>query len=560
VVKPDTSRRSTRFTLALAAVLACSALAGWLVFVELVGAQREPKWDEVAHAMKGALIAHDLRELDWLGFLLDSYVQIYWPPVHSWLVGGAFLLAGQNLEAARAVSVIAYVLLAPTLFLVAYTIDPRRGILAGIVAAALALASPGVITSAAESMLELPGLLAFGLTILAYCALAANPEARPRTHALLGAGVVLTYLVKSNYAIVLIIGIIFAKLVAADFRPRRLATRENLYAALPLVLFCTVWFAYPPRIVWTWRMLFNTPWGGEAARGLSGLWFYPRAIADLSGSWWMSALLWGGLAGAWRSRHRHGIAFLALLALTMLLIGTFHHTKIDRHILPVFPSLFVLTGFAAGELWGWLRSRENIRAVAVGFLGAIVLVHTATLYRGGWKTWEPREASALLDYLSRLTRANAPVLVIGAHDAGPSPPLIDWHLTSVAGLQPVTAASNVYSFHNLELFAEAIGRAPLPDRLQAAAYRSFDRYYDPALARSLHLTGSFADDQALFETYFRETLERTSPGLVIAVLANPDTTGFEGYLAPGLARAGYREVSARPFPSLGSEVHLYRRP
>ena len=42
-----------------------------------------------------------------MGLLIDSYFQIYWPPLHSWLIGIPFLLMGPDLEVARAVSVVA---------------------------------------------------------------------------------------------------------------------------------------------------------------------------------------------------------------------------------------------------------------------------------------------------------------------------------------------------------------------------------------------------------------------------------------------------------------------
>jgi hypothetical protein len=556
------SLRPTPSTLALTVVLAASVVTGWLAFVYLVLPGRPPAWDEAAHALQAALIAHDLRELDLMSLLFDTYRQVYWPPLHSWLVGGAFLVAGQGLEVARGVSVLALVLLAPTLFLIGRTIEPRHGILAGSVAAALALTSPGLITFAAQSMLDLPGLLAIGATILVYCALERDPEASPRAHALLGVGTVLAYLVKSNYGILLVIAIVVTKLIAVGFRARRLATKQNLYAALPLSIFCVVWFAYPPKVLSTWNALVNQPWGGEDVRGLLGLWFYPRAIADFSGSWWVSALLWGGLAAAWRSRGKPGIAFLVVLPLTLLVIGTFHHTKLPRHILPVFPALFVLAGVAAAELWAWLRSRgRSIRTAAIGVLAGITALHAATLARRDWFPTEPRRITDVLDYVSGLTRENTPVLVIGTMHTWPEPPVIDWHLTAVEGLLPVTAAGAAMDPRHERRLAGTIGDAPVPERLRASALRVLGRYDAPSATRSLHVGDRYIEEQAQFEAVLQETLESDVPRSIIALIGTSDTTRFPAsFVAPGLARAGFHEVSVREFPRAGTLVYVYSRP
>ena len=223
-------RRSGPCTLAFVLVVAASAVAGWLLLSRVLLLQHTPGSDEVAHALDGALIAHDVRKHDWIGLLIDTYSQVYWPPMHSWVLAGAFLIAGQSLEVARATSVLAFALLVPTLFLTGRVVAPRHEVLAGSIAAALALTSPGLMASAIQNMLEMPGLLALSATTLVYCWLESRPEASPRAHALLGVGTALTYLVKSNYGILLIIAVVLAKLIDVDFRLRRLATKQNLAA------------------------------------------------------------------------------------------------------------------------------------------------------------------------------------------------------------------------------------------------------------------------------------------------------------------------------------------
>jgi len=56
-------------------------------------------WDESAHALYGLLIAHDLSQHDWISLLYDTYRQVYWPPLYSWLAGLLFLFTGRTTAA-----------------------------------------------------------------------------------------------------------------------------------------------------------------------------------------------------------------------------------------------------------------------------------------------------------------------------------------------------------------------------------------------------------------------------------------------------------------------------
>jgi len=547
---------------ALAVVVAASFAAGYVVFVKLIPFYPQPGWDEAKHTLNGALIFHDLRGRDLLAFVLDSYFQVYWPPLHSWLVAAAFLLSGPSLEAARAVSVLSFVLLAPTLFLVARIVEPRHGIVAGCLAAALALTSPGITLLAARAMLELPALLALSITMLIYCVLERNPAARPGAHALLGASVVLTYLVKTNYGVLLVITMILARLIGVRFRLHLLLTRENLYAALPLILFCLIWFAYPLKLVWTWNALVNQPWGGEQGRGLAGLLFFPRVHVDFSGSWWMSLILWTGLAVAWAVRRSPGVSFLALLALTLFLIGEFHHTKLDRHIMPMFPPMFVLTGIAGAALWDWLRAHVvRGRVVAVTVLSCISLFHALSLVHRDWmpKRDRTREA-AVVKYVSAQVRENDPALVLNTRGANPGPPVMDWHLVS-QDLLPVIAAGSTMNF-NLQRWLNRQSRsAPVPARVRSSLRRLLDRYDASSNTRSLHVVDQGLMSQARFEALLTTALRKHPPRTIIAMISTAEAAPYnEAFLSPGFSAHGFRQISVREFPPARTRVYVYRRP
>jgi 4-amino-4-deoxy-L-arabinose transferase-like glycosyltransferase len=545
--------------LALTLVIAVSVATGWVVFEKLVFSHQQPSWDEAAHALQGALIAHDLRGGHLLAFLFDSYRQVYWPPLHSWLVAASFLVAGPSLEAARAVSVLSFVLLAPTLFLVARTIGPRDGIVAGSLAAAFALTSPGLIGLAASAMLELPGLLALSCTMLIYCALERDAGARPRAHLLLGMSVVITYLIKANYGVLLVITIVLARLFAVRFRVRLLLTKQNLYAILPLALFCAVWFAYPRKVVWTWNALLNTPWGGEEARGLAGLLFFPRALADLSGSWWLAAILWAGLVLAWGSRHRPGVPFLALLALTLFGIGELHHTKIPRHILPMFPPMFVLTGVAGARLWAWLRSlgKGGMAATVVG-LACIALFQISVLQSRDWKPESDTQVAEVLDYVSAQAREGTPALVVGTHHGQPMPPVLDWNLVSTSVLSVTNAGSAMNFFWERRLRRE-VRHARVPELLRVSIQHVLGRYYAPSPTRSLHAYDRGPASEAGFRNLLTTTLEKDPPRTIIAITENSTNYAIDD-IASEIATSGLRETSVREFPRAGTRVYVYRRP
>jgi hypothetical protein len=80
----------------------------WLINTKLLQIRGPFVGDEGVHALKGVQFAYDLKTGDWLGFMLDSYRQVLYPPLHSWVVAIAYLVAGPsiNLPAAWGCSVL----------------------------------------------------------------------------------------------------------------------------------------------------------------------------------------------------------------------------------------------------------------------------------------------------------------------------------------------------------------------------------------------------------------------------------------------------------------------
>jgi hypothetical protein len=194
-------------------------------------------------------------------------------------------------------------------------------------------------------------------------------------------------------------------------------------------------------------------------------------------------------------------------------------------------------------------------------LAVLGLLHAGTLARREWFPTETPVAE-VLDYVSELTRENPPVLVIGTFGTRPTPPAIDWHLIAVEELLPVTAAGSLMDWYGMRRFVRTIRTTPVPGPVRARAKRVGDRYREPSVARSLHVGYRSIKSRAQFEPAFKKMLEgRGPPRSIVAVVGMSDSTRYPPSLfAPGLARAGFREVSVREFPLVGTRVHLYSRP
>src|SRR5690606_431702 len=115
---------------------------------------------------------------DWLSFALNSYRQVRYPPLHSWILAVVFLLRGANISSVALVSLGFYALGAGLIYLAGGQLSRGRINVVGAVAALLWLATPTVIDYSIQGMLEMPGLAALCLVILIFLKLLADDEVR----------------------------------------------------------------------------------------------------------------------------------------------------------------------------------------------------------------------------------------------------------------------------------------------------------------------------------------------------------------------------------------------
>jgi len=541
-----------------AAVVLAALTAGSMVYVSVLLPRAPFAWDEAAHALRGLLIAHDVRNGDWLALLYDTYGQVYWPPVHAWLTGAAFLMGGATPAVARSVSLIAFVLLIPILFLAGRELCGARGDWAGVVAALLALTSPPLIAHAAQAMLEMPALLALSVTLYIYIRLG-REGLRPQAHASLGLAIMLTYFIRSSYGILLLLAIGITRVIEASFRPRRLLTRDNAYVALPIVLLSALWFAYPPKVVATWFALINQAAGGPEAQGIGGLLFYPRALLHYSGSIWIFLLFLASLGAAWWRRRDRNVRLLLVLIIMQFLIGAVHHSKVERYILTVLPPLFLLMGMAVAEWLERLLKRRIIRAAAVAALASVLILQIKSGIRVVDEIQSAPPTREVLDYISGLVRGTEPALVLSTIDVVPGPPVIDWHLIIDQHLLAVPQAGSLSHVESERRSAEALRRASLPWGLDSALHRVLTRYDGAAGTRSFYLGLPTEIDRPSFDAFLRSTVDGTGFNGVVVITSLSDDARYPlAFVEPILQRAGLGPVSSHTVADPHVRVDLYR--
>jgi 4-amino-4-deoxy-L-arabinose transferase-like glycosyltransferase len=558
-------RESTVHFIAFIVVVCTAALAGWLIYDQLVVGRGPFDWDEAVHGMQGSLFAHSMQQGNWSAFLFDSYRLVLYPPIYAWGVGLSLLVMGHSVQAVCLVSLISFVLMVPGLYSASHSLHKEYPMIAGGVAAVLLLGSSALIRFATQAMLEMSGLLFLSATILVYLKIT-RENSPPRAYALLGLAVALTYFVRIHYGVLIFI-VLFITIILDSWSDYPSLYRRILYFMLPLIIIFGLWFAYPAKLFSTLRWLVNTS-NIDDPYSVSGWLFYPQATVRLAGSVWMFILYFCTLSIAiirfWKDQT---VRFLLLIVVVQLLLAMVHHNRQDRYLFPILPPIFLLTGSCVADLY---RLHQNaprnipLRLAAWG-LPLLIILHSTMLFFSA--LGEPPVASTRnLDsarQVAQIVREMGTVLIIGTRDIHePAPPLLDWYLTADARVLEAPQAGSVAKIEEERRISRVLSRLPLPDRLADPLY-SMLRADLPDKTRTVYVGLSeqtdYSQSQSAFESFFRETYENSASFQGVIVITAPSRCSQHclEYVAPALESSGLQQVETIQIEGSYLRVDIY---
>lgn len=522
-------------------------------------------WDEAAHALRGLIIARDLEQGDWLSFLYDSYRQVYWPPVHSWLTGIAFLLGGTNTVAARTVSLVTFVMASWGIYVAGLLLRKQNAEMGAIIALILFISCPSLISFAGKSMLEIPGLFALILAFVVHFKLI-QARSSPPAYVLLGLAVAATYFVKSNYGVLLFLALLISWLIDAKFRPRLLFRRTHIYTVLPLIIIFLIWFAYPAKLAETWRTMLNRPFGGVEPFSAAGLLFYPSAFFRVLGSVWIGGLLLVSAVVGLRFSQNKNIRFLIVLVLTQIAIGQIHHTKVDRHLFPILPALFLLSGYVLADWWD--RAGQDTKIVkfwAPRVILAFLVLNSVNLFITSLKPSSIEYDSQVIGYVAGSIRSYESTLIICSVDLrNPSPPVLDWHLVAEENLLAVTQAGASTNWEAVHEFGRRIKNRNLPAWIRDRLLQVITRADFPQQTRSLYLglppnTG-YSRSREGFSAFMGIMADLYPFDSIVAITSLESEARYPvDFIDFGLRQMGLDRASTKSFQTNNVRVDVYRR-
>jgi 4-amino-4-deoxy-L-arabinose transferase-like glycosyltransferase len=538
-------------------------------------------FEEAFHALRGLLIAHDLKNRDWVSFLYDTYRQTFLPPLYSWYTGIAYSIAGPGIIVARVTSLIAFIMTSIVLYLASTQMRKDQGELSGIIAGILFLTSPGLVALAAQAMIEVTGLLAIGVTFLIHFKLT-NDNSSPKKYMLLGICIAVTYFFKMNYGILLIMSLVITQLIKARFHLHRLLTPYNFYTAMPILITFAIWYAYPPKLIITWQALVNYPVGVSDPFTVEGLIYYPRAILRLSGSIWLFSILVISTLFALKFWHDEKVRLLLIFVFIQFLLAEFHQTKVDREICPIMLPLYLLTGYVIAELWHRFNQTDKILKFWLPrLLTGVLMLYAINLFISTLRTYSPviarREATkqsltsktnsgnkVINSYVANAVRKTGTTLIIGMMDKSyPNPTALDWYLITEEHLMSPPQAGSLQQIEEERKIVSTLTRYKAPTWFMDLMLPSLTRSERPGAMRTLYFghppNTNYSRSQSGFLDFLLDTLkENTFDGVVIITSITGQAPYDLAFINPIILKAGLHLISTKEFEDSDIRVDVYK--
>jgi hypothetical protein len=314
----------------------------------------------------------------------------------------------------------------------------------------------GILTMASRVMLEIPAACLLTAGLWWYIELLRGDRRSSGAWALLGVWIVAAYLMKQNY------GVLLALAIGTSFLVERNWKQQRITIAVAAVLLA-VWFGYPQKAVQALHSLQNEPWG-PARFSREGLFFYPRQMLWLAGTWplliiWLAAAAACFAPSGMRDKR---VRLLLSLFIWQAIVAELSPTKVDRHIIPIAPAAALLTAACAGRLLA-MSGRAGPR-VAMALAVAISVLHVPFVLRAVGPVGRV-QPGPLLAKLQEEMRPGGRVLLIGSIDLPVTPAAIDWELLESGSLSPDTAGSLITASER-RFAAGALPRLPAPIRVR----------------------------------------------------------------------------------------------
>ena len=515
--------------------------------------------------MWGWLVWADLAEGNWLTFLYDSYRQIYWPPLHSWALALAMLVLGPSVFVTGLVSLLAYAATGMALGAIALHADRHRSWTAPAVAVGLWLTAGNLVNRyATEAFTETVAMAATAGALL-LLARALNLRSRP-AWALAGIAAMLVYLTKTDYGILLMLATAIALLLPPRPGGRRVVVRSLVPWAIAIAVVAAIWFAYPPKILFTISALVNRE-QGPPILSPAGLAFHFAALVR----WSDGILVWGlGLLALGATLYRPRTDLLRVIAVYVglaLLLHTLSQTKDEKHIVKAVPWLFVLVGVQAARLRIALATGSRgalAGGVLAGVLAVLGLIRGADFVRKTTARSPEIGPEAIAGEVAARIRPDLSHLVIGA-SSKVSPHAINWMVLGNLPTARIIPDPMTKTGYSREAFQEKMSalrrRVPLVRVLEPG--REGPRYRIGYLLPKRRHEGT--DAPAILERLLRLHPDRV---LVLSLVPGSpwDTEDYRQFNHPGAAFLPYlqsrtdlrlREVLS--FPEQGVRLFVLDR-
>jgi len=394
-------------------------------------------WDCGARACEGLRIARDVKAGDFVSFVGDTYSQGWWGFFHSWLIAPGILVFGATYEAARLISLICFVLLIPTIFLLACEFSPERGPWIGLLTVFLMLTSLPFLVFSAMAMAEMPGALMTFLTFLVY--VRARKRESGRLFVLAGILLAATLFTAWHHGVFAIFAVVVTQLTTE----KKILSRSNRFLFLPFLIIMLGWFAYPRHILSFYgHSTFQPQY--YSLLSLDNLLYYPRYIIGLyHSSLVVGILMAAGFLYSLRRIKEPTVRLLAAQFFMGLVLMTLKLDNRPRYIISIVPSMWILAWGAilegAARLRGALKNktlrRVLIACAAVGLVAVsapaavrLYRLYPDLLVRLNYSSTE--KLNPVYDFIAENSAAHNRFAVFGSWDylQSPNSPTIRWHI------------------------------------------------------------------------------------------------------------------------------------